>query len=122
MKSFFIIFAFMISCVSVSIVEKEREFLEKNNELSLQEAINKFGEIDDSLDVKNGKVMIWDNLNGKMTKMTAPPYEPLDSVKWFGKRQIQILFDIDTKKMKEYKYWDFTNPEDFKKFIRTKTQ
>lgn len=122
MKSFFIIFVFMISCVSISIIEKEKDFLENNDELSLKEAINKFGEIDDSLELTNGKVMIWDNLNGKMTKMTAPPYDPLDSVKWFGKRQIQILFDRETDKMLEYKYWDFTNPDDFKKFIKTKTQ
>ena len=122
MKSFFIIFAFLTSCISISVIENEREFLDKNIELTLNDAINKFGEIDDSLEVKKGKVMIWDNLNGKMTKMTAPPYEPLDSAKWFGKRQIQILFDNETNKMIEYKYWDFTNPEDFKKFIKTKTQ
>jgi len=122
MKSFFIIFALLTSCISISVIENEREFLDKNIELTIKDAINKFGEIDDSLEVKNGKVMIWDNLNGKMTRMTAPPYEPLDSATWFGKRQIQILFDVETNKMKEFRYWDFTNPKDFEKFIKTKTQ
>ncbi len=122
MRIFFIIFAFITSCINVSIIENEKNFLEKNKELSLEEAINKFGEVDDSLMVRDGKVMIWDNLNGKMVRMTAPPYTPLDSVDWFGKRNLQILFDTSSNKMKSYRYWDYTNPEDFEVFIKNKTQ
>jgi len=120
MKKKFIIFAFICSCISLSVIEEERKFLEENPNLTLEEAIKYFGEIDDSIKVREGKVMIWDNLNGKMTRMTAPPYDPLDSTDWFGKRLLQILFDTTNYQMVEYKYWDFTNPKDFEIFIKNK--
>lgn len=122
MKKYFFIFAIICSCVSLSVIEKERKFLEENPNLTLNEAINYFGEIDDSIIVRKGKVMIWDNLNGKMTRMTAPPYDPLDSTQWFGKRLVQILFDTTNYQMVEYKYWDYTNPKDFEIFIKNKNR
>lgn len=117
MKRFFFIFLIICSCVPKTIIEKEKIFLEKNQDLTIAQAIEYFGVADDSIKIKDGKVMIWDNLNGKMTLMTAPPYFPLDSLRFLGKRQIRILFDTSNNKMKEFKYWDYTNPEDFKKFI-----
>lgn len=117
MKEIFIIFVFLVSCTSQSIIEKEREFLKENNSLTKSELIKYFGQPDDSMVVKNGIVFVWDNLNGKMTLMTAPPYTPLDSADWFGKRQIHILFDSNFI-MKDYRYWDFTNPEDFEKIFK----
>lgn len=119
MKRIFCIFVIMMSCTSLSIIEKEKEFLENNSGISKNELIKYLGEPNDSMPFRNGIVFIWDNLNGKMTRMTAPPYTSLDSAKWFGKRQIQTLLDSNGK-MIEYKYWDFTNPKDFEKFIRDK--
>lgn len=119
MKKKFFIFVFLISCVSLSVVEKEREFLEDNPRIDKSGLIEFFGEPDDSIPTKNGMVFVWDNLHGKMTRMAAPPYDPLDSAKWFGKRQIQILLDSN-QKMLEYKYWDYTNPKDFEIFIKNR--
>jgi hypothetical protein len=119
MKNLFIIFAFLVGCSSQSIIEKEREFLKENQNISKSELLKYLGQPDDSMVVKNGIVFVWDNLNGKMTLMTAPPYTPLDSADWFGKRQIHILFDSNLI-MKDYRYWDFTNPKDFEKIINQK--
>lgn len=113
MKIFFI-FVIISSCVPKSIIEKEKKFLENNKDLSVEQTIEYFGEVDDSILVETGLVMIWDNLNGKMTRMTAPPKKPLDSLIYFGKRQLRILFDTNDYKMKKYIYLDYTNPLEFK--------
>lgn len=117
MKKLLFLSVFLVfSCSSISIIEKERNYLAANPKLTKTDLFDYFGLPDDSIRVTDGLVYIWDNLNGKMTLATAPPYEPLDSAKWFGKRIIKVLMDSNNT-IKKYEYWDFTNPKDFEKYI-----
>jgi hypothetical protein len=95
-----------------SIIEKEKAFLDNDKKLSQEELQSFFGMPQDSMKKNGLKLLIWDNLFGKMTLHSAPPYKPLDSASSFGKRVIHVVIDSNNF-MKEYDYWDYTNPEDF---------
>lgn len=107
------IFIFIISCKTLSVIDKEKKFLEQNPHATIDELNEFFGTADDSLSKDGLKLYIWDNLWGEKTMYFAPPYSPLDSSDSFGKRVLQVVVDTNGK-MKEFDYWDYTNPEDFK--------
>lgn len=114
MKNKLIIFLLFIFTVFAeeSIVEKEKSFLERSEQLTQSDLQEFFGVPQDSMKKDDLKLLIWDNLFGKMTMHSAPPYKPLDSALSFGKRVIHVVID-SSGKMKEYDYWDYTNPQDF---------
>ncbi|MDC1069056.1 hypothetical protein OAQ99_07845 [Candidatus Kapabacteria bacterium] len=109
---FFILLFTSIICSEESIINKEKQFLSGKSGVPKEELIEFFGSPDDSLSKNKEQLLIWDNLFGKMTMHSAPPYTPLDSANFFGKRILHVVIDSNGN-LKEYDYWDYTNPQDF---------
>lgn len=115
MKYYYYLFIFIFSLLvfaEKSIIEQEKQFLEKKDSISKIELIEFFGPAQDSMKKGGLQLLIWDNLFGEMTLHSAPPYTPLDSANFFGKRVLHVVIDSNDL-MKEYDYWDYTNPQDF---------